>query len=85
MTRGYIVLIAAIVSFAGTPAAIHGQSPADIRVGYRPLTLVPEGSRTDQLGGETIYTVAVMGAVRKGDVLLVEYEPGRVPPSGEIR
>lgn len=134
MTRGYVAVIAAIVSFAGTPAALHGQSPAEVRVGFTPLTLVAEGSRTDQLGGEALYTVAVyaearpldladlaraakalpievaidddpfspltrpwrlelvpprldpaatthllatVGAVRKGDVLLVEYEPGK--------
>ena len=50
-TRGYVALIAAIVSVAGTPAVVHGQSPADIRVGYTPLTLVAESSRTDELGG----------------------------------
>jgi hypothetical protein len=136
MTRRYVAFIAAIVSFAGTPAALHGQSPADVRVGFTPLALVAEGSRTDQLGGEALYTVAAyaearpldladlaradaakalrievaidddpfspltrpwrlelvpprldpaatthllatVGAVRKGDVLLVEYEPGK--------
>ena len=135
MTRGYVTLIAAFVSFAGTPAALQGQSPAEVRVGYKPLTLVAEGSRTDQLGGEALYTVAVyaesrpldlaglakedtakalrievvsdddpfspltrpwrrelvphldraattqlfaiVGSARKGDVLLVEYEPGK--------
>ena len=134
MTRGYVVLVAAIAAFAGTPA-VHGQSPADLRVGYTPLTRVAEGLRTDQLGGEALYTVAVyaeaapldvarlasadtakalrievesdddpfspltrpwrrelvprldraatthllaiVGAVRKGDVLLVAYEPGK--------
>lgn len=50
MTRGCVALIA-IASFADTPAAFHGQSPADVRVGYTPLILVAEGSRTDQLGG----------------------------------
>ena len=117
------------------PAALHGQSPAEVRVGYTPLALVAEGSRTDQLGGEALYTVAVYtdakpidvaklakadaakalrievvgdddpfnpltrawrrelvprldraaaaqllaitASVRKGDVLLVEYEPGK--------
>ena len=135
MTRGYLVVITAVVSLAGTSAVIHGQSPADIRVGYTPLTLVAEASRTDQLGGEGLYTVTVyaearpldlahlakaetpkalrievtsdddpfspltrawrrelvprldpaatshlltiVGAVRKGDVLLVGYEPGK--------
>jgi Chalcone isomerase-like len=135
MTRGNIVLIAAIVSVAGIPAVVHGQSPADIRVGYTSLTVVAEGSRKDQPGGEALYSVAVyaearpldlaqlataetakalrievvsdddpfspltrpwrrelvprldraaanhllaiVGPARKGDVLLVEYEPGK--------
>jgi hypothetical protein len=135
MTRGYIVLAAAIVSFTGTPAVVRGQSPADVRIGFATLTRVAEASRTDQLGGEALYTVtvyaeerpldlahlaradvakalriavvsdedpfnpltrpwrrelvpgldraatthllAILGAVRKGDVVLVEYEPGR--------
>ena len=134
-TRGSVALIAAIASFAITPTILHGQSPAEVRAGYTPLTLLAEGSRTDQLGGEALYTVAVyakegpldvarlasadiakalrievtsdddpsspltrpwrrelvprldMAAaaqlraltspVRKGDVLLVEYEPGK--------
>jgi Chalcone isomerase-like len=68
MTRGYVALIAAIVSFAGTPAALHGQSPAEVHIGYTPLTLVAEGSRTDQLGGEALYTVAVYADVRPLDL-----------------
>ncbi len=134
MTRSYVVLMAAIVSVAVGPAALHAQSPKEVRVGFTPLTLVAEGSRTDQLGGETLYTVAIyaearpreladlaradvatalrievasdddpvspltrpwrrelvprlnpaavtqlsaiVGTVRKGDVLQVEYEPG---------
>ena len=63
-----IVLTAAIVSFAGTPATVHGQSPAEVRVGYTPLTLVAEGSRTDQLGGEALYTVAVYAEARPLDI-----------------
>ena len=135
MTRGYVAVIAAIVSLAGAPAIVRGQSPAEISVGFTPLTLVAEGSRTDQLGGEALYTVAVyaearpldlarlakadtakalrievvsdddpydpltrpwrrelvprldpvatthllaiLGSIRKGDVLLVEYAPGK--------
>jgi len=135
MTRGYVVLIAAVVSLAGSPAVVDGQSPAEVRAGYTRLTLVAEGSRTDQLGGNALYIVAVyaearpldlahlaradvakalrievasdddpfgpltrpwrrelvpqldfaasaqllaiVGAVRKGDVLLVDYEPGK--------
>jgi hypothetical protein len=134
MTRGYVVLVAAIVLLAGAPT-VHGQSPADIHLGFTPLTLVAEGSRTDQLGGQALYTVAVyaearpldlarlakadtakalrievvsdddplapltrpwrrelvprldpvatthllaiLGSIRKGDVLLVEYAPGK--------
>jgi chalcone isomerase-like protein len=135
MRRGCVALVAAIVSLAGVPAVVHGQSPADIHLGFTPLTLVAEGSRTDQLGGEALYTVAVyaegrpldlarlakaetakalrievvsdddpfapltrpwrrelvprldpvatthlraiLGSMRKGDVLLVEYAPGQ--------
>ena len=68
MTRGYVVLMAAIVSLAGTPAVVQGQSPADISVGYTPLTLVAEGARTDQLGGDSLYTVAVYAEARPLDV-----------------
>ena len=59
MTRGYAALVAAIVSLAGAPVVVHGQSPAEVRIGYTPLTLVAEGSATDQLGGEALYTIAV--------------------------
>ena len=68
MTRGYATLIAAIVSLAGATAVVHGQNPADIRVGYTPLTLAAEGSRTDQLGGEALYTVAVYAEARLLDL-----------------
>ena len=69
MTRSYVALVAAIVSVLGTPAALHGQSPADVRVGDTPLTLVAEGSRMDQLGGEALYTVAVYAEARPLDVV----------------
>ena len=69
MTRGYVVLMAAIVSLAGTPAVVQGQSPADISVGYTPLTLVAEGARTDQLGGDSLYTFAVYAEARPLDEL----------------
>ena len=59
MTRGDVALIAAIVSFGGTPAVVHGQSPAEVSIGYTPLMRLAEGSRTDQLGGKALYTVAV--------------------------
>ena len=68
MTRGYAVLIAAIVSLAGTPAAVHGQNPAELRVGWTSLALVAEGTRTDQLGGNTLYTVAVYAEERPLDL-----------------
>jgi len=64
MTRSYVVLMAAIVSVAVGPAALHAQSPKEVRVGFTPLTLVAEGSRTDQLGGETLYTVAIYAVAR---------------------
>ena len=67
-TRSYVAFIAAIVSSAGAQAALHGHSPADVRVGHTPLTLVAEGSRTDQLGGEALYTVAVYAEARPLDV-----------------
>jgi hypothetical protein len=59
VTRGSVVLITAIVSFAGAPIVLHGQSPAEVRAGYTRLNLVAEGARTDQLGDESLYTVAV--------------------------
>ena len=68
MTRGYVALIAAIVSLTGAPTIVHGQSPADIHLGFTPLTLVAEGSRTDQLGGEALYTVAVYAEARPLDL-----------------
>ena len=68
MTCSYVAFIAAIVSFAGTPAALHGQRPADVRVGFTPLTLVAEGSRTDQFGGDALYTVAVYAEARPLDL-----------------
>lgn len=135
VTRGFVAIIAAIVSLTARPTVLHGQSPAELRAGYTPLTLVAEGSRTDQLGGEVLYNVAVYAqqqpldlaglasadvakalrieidldddpfnpltrrwrrelvprldapaaaqllaitaAARKGDVLVVEYEPGK--------
>ena len=135
LTRAHATLMAAVVLMAGGPAVVHGQSPTEIRVGYTRLAQVAEGSRTDQLGGEALYRVAVYadatpldpaklasaevakalrieivseddpfspltrpwrrelvprlspvaaaqlgvltGSMRKGDVLLVEYEPGK--------
>jgi hypothetical protein len=68
VTRRYAAVIAAIVSLAGTAAAVHGQSPAEVRVGYTPLTLVAEGLRTDQLGGNPLYTVAVYAEARPLDL-----------------
>jgi hypothetical protein len=68
MTRGHIVLAAAVVSIAVTPVVLRAQSPAEVRVGWTPLALVAEGSRTDQLGGEALYTVAVYAASRPLDV-----------------
>jgi hypothetical protein len=133
-TRCSVALIAAI-ALVGVPTVLHGQSPAEIRAASTRLTLIADGSRTDQLGGEALYAVAVYAEsgpldvaklasadvakalrieitsdddpnspltrpwrrelvprldvaaaahlraitapVRKGDVLLVEYEPGK--------
>jgi hypothetical protein len=133
--RHAVVLVTAIVSVAVRPTVLHGQSPVEIRAASTRLALIAEALRTDQLGGETLYSVAVYAAsgpldletlanadvakalrievvsdddpnhpltrpwrrelvprldlaatthlraitapVRKGDVLLVEYEPGR--------
>jgi hypothetical protein len=68
VTRLDVALIAAIVSLAGTPAAAHGQPPAEIRIGFTPLPVVAEGSRTDQLGGEALYTVAIYAGIRPLEV-----------------
>ena len=58
-----------------SPADVHGQSPADIHAGYTPLTLVAEGSRTDQLGGEALYIVAVYAKARPIDVAQLARKP----------
>ena len=64
MARPYVPFIAAIVSWAGATAAAHGQRPAEIRIGFTPLPVVAEGSRTDQLGGEALYTIAIYADTR---------------------
>jgi hypothetical protein len=126
---------AAAAAFTAVPVVLSGQSPEDVRAGSTRLSLAGEGVRTDQLGGEALYAVAIYtdagpldvarlaqpdvakalrieilsdddplspltrpwrrelvpslgladaaylraitGPARKGDVLLVEYEPGR--------
>ena len=68
MTGGYVALVAMILSWAGPPAAGHAQSPSEVTIGYTPLMLVAEGSRTDQLGGEALYTVAVYAEARPLDL-----------------
>ena len=60
--------VAAIISLTVAPTALHGQSPVEVRAGSTPLPLVAEGSRTDQLGGEPLYTVAIYLDARPLDV-----------------
>jgi hypothetical protein len=60
--------VATVVSVAGMPPVIYGQSPAEVRAGYKRLALAAEASRTDQLGGEALYVVAVYAEAAKLDL-----------------
>ena len=50
------------------PPVLHGQSPAEVRAGSTRLALIGEGTRTDQLGGDALYTVAVYAEAGPLDV-----------------
>jgi hypothetical protein len=66
--RGHAALLATVVSCAGMLAVLHGQSPAEVRVGYARLALAAQASRTDQLGGEALYVVAVYAEAPRLDL-----------------
>jgi hypothetical protein len=72
MTRRLSLAPAALALVSATgfaaPAVLHGQSPAEVRAGSTRLTLIGEGTRTDQLGGDALYTVAVYAEAGPLDV-----------------